>query len=435
LRPEASTDPHGLAPRRAALTLIRAVLDARRTLDDAKTAPAFAALAPAERARAGALAAAVLRRLAPIDALLAAHMRRPLDASAPTARDALRLALAEAAEGAPPYAATDAAVRLVKAERREATLAGLVNAVARRAAPQAAAALAGPEAAEASHPGWLRRRLRGAYGGSAAALFEANLAEAPLDVTLRDPAEADRWADALGAERLPTGSLRMRPRALAEAPGFAEGAWRVQDAAAALPARLFGGLRGRRALDLCAAPGGKTLQLADAGAEVTAVDLSEARLARLRENLERARREARVVAADVLEWRPETPGEAVLLDAPCTGTGVIRRHPDLPHLKRGADVAALAALQDRLLDAAWAMTAPGGALVFCTCSLLPEEGEARADAFLARTPDARLRPVGPEEVGEPAFLDARGRLRTRPDLWPERGGVDGFFAARFVRAA
>ncbi|TVQ57667.1 MAG: methyltransferase domain-containing protein [Rhodobacteraceae bacterium] len=425
-----------MKPRRAALSLVAAVLDEARSLDAAKADPALARLSGPEKARAGDLASAVLRWVRPIDALAAEFMRRPLDARATTARDALRLAVAEVgALGAAPHAAVDAAVRLTKEDRRSAPLAGLVNAVARKAALAAPRRLATPEAIAATAPAWLADALRAAWGEAAAAILAAQLADAPVDLTLRDPAEARRWADTLGAETLPTGSLRlMRPAQLTTSPGYAEGAWWAQDAAAAIPARLLGDVRARRALDLCAAPGGKTLQLAAAGARVTAVDASAERLARLSENLARTGLSAAVAVADALAWRAD-PFEAVLLDAPCTATGTIRRHPDLPHLKRASDVGALAALQDRLLDAAWALTAPGGLMVFCTCSLLPEEGEARSDAFLRRTPDAALQPIAADEVGDAALIDEAGRLRTRPDLWRARGGLDGFFAARFRKAA
>ena len=251
----------------------------------------------------------------------------------------------------------------------------------------------------------------------------------------RDPGEADAWAAALGAERLPTGSLRLARGAQVSAlPGYDAGAWWVQDAAAALPVRLLGPLAGRSALDLCAAPGGKTMQLAAAGAAVVAVDASAARLARLRDNLERTRLAAEVVAADALAWRPDRRFDAVLLDAPCSASGTLRRHPDLPWLRRDSDVASLAARQVALLDRAWESVAAGGRLVYCVCSLLPEEGEAQVAGFLARNPAATVLPPEPERLGVPTdWIDAAGGLRTRPDLWPDRGGLDGFYAVCFGR--
>jgi 16S rRNA (cytosine967-C5)-methyltransferase len=428
-------DAPGLAARRAAVALVGAVLDAGRSLDAAKGDAAITALAPSERARAGDLAAATLRWLAPTDALLGGLMTRPPTAAAQVARDALRVATVEVGVlDAPPHAAVDAAVRLAKGDARSAPLAGMVNAVARKAAEAAPAALSTPQARLAATPAWLRRRLKKAWGARRAErICDAQLFDAPLDLTLRDPAAAARWADALGAEVTPAGGLRLYDsRQISAAPGYAEGAWWVQDAAAALPARLLGDVAGLRILDICAAPGGKTLQLAAAGAHVTALDASAARLERLSENLDRTGLGADIVCADALDWRPSVAFDAVLLDAPCSATGTLRRHPDIAHLRRDGDIAQSAALQDRLLDAAWALVAPGGRLVFCTCSALPEEGEARARAFLSRTPDARPVPADPSAVGDPALLDAQGRLRTLPHQWD--GGLDGFFAARFDRA-
>jgi len=429
------SDAHGLAPRRAALGLIAAVLDDGRSLDAAKADAAMAALSGPERARAGDLAAATLRWLKPVDALLATLMRQPIAARAHVARDALRLAAAEVgALGAAPHAAVDAAVRLTKADRRAAPLAGLVNAVARRAAEAAPAHLADPAARAEAAPAWLMRRLRAEYGPAADAIAAAQLTDASLDLTVRDPAEAALWAERLGAARTPTGSLRLtRGVQLTALPGYAEGAWWAQDASAAIPARLMGAVAGKRVLDLCAAPGGKTMQLAAQGARVTALDIADARLERLRENLARTGLQAEIVVADALEWRPDAPFDAVLLDAPCTATGTLRRHPDIAHLRRDSDLGPLVALQDRMLDAAWGMVAPGGRLVFCTCSLLPQEGEARARAFRARTPDAAAVPVTAGEVGDAALIGPGGWLRARPDFWPDLGGMDGFFAARFDR--
>ena len=213
-------------------------------------------------------------------------------------------------------------------------------------------------------------------------------------------------------------------------PGFEAGAWWVQDAAAAVPARMLGALEGRRVLDLCAAPGGKTLQLAAAGAAVTALDVSDARLGRLRENLARTGLGARVVVADALGWTPAGKFDAILLDAPCSASGTIRRHPDLPHLRGGGNPATLVALQATLLARAYQWLAPGGRLVYAVCSLLPSEGEEQVARFLAATPGARV--VAPDAAAlgiEPGWVDAAGGVRLRPDYWPERGGMDGFYAA------
>ncbi len=334
--------------------------------------------------------------------------------------NALRLAVAELnLDGVPAHAAVDGAVRLASAGKGR-HLAGMVNAVARRVAEGGRGAVGrlggGGVAGLAGRSRWRmpggRRRF--------SAIAEAHRRAAPIDVTLKDPEAAAAWADALGAERLPTGSLRLpgRPR-VSGLPGYEEGAWWVQDAAAALPARLLGGLAGKRALDVCAAPGGKTLQLAAAGAAVTALDDSEARLGRLRANLARTGLDARVVVADALGWTPEARFEAILVDAPCSASGTIRRHPDLPHLRTGRELGPLVALQAALLERAWAWLMPGGRLVYCVCSLLPAEGEAQVARFLAAAPGARV--VAPDAAAlgvEPGWIDGLGGLRLRPDYWP-----------------
>jgi len=286
-------------------------------------------------------------------------------------------------------------------------------------------------------PGWLWRSWVAAFGiETAGAVARANLIEAPLDVTLKDPDTAAQWAEALDAEILPTGSLRRRAGGdPATLPGFTEGGWWVQDAAAALPARLLGAVSGLRVADLCAAPGGKTLQLAAAGANVVAVDISEKRLRRLRENLERIGLEAETVAADAAAWTPPAPFDAVLLDAPCTATGTLRRHPDIAWNKGPEDIGRLAVVQDRLLKAAMRMIRPGGTVVYATCSLQPEECGDRIAALAAAGLPFEIDPVGAHEtagLGEAVTPD--GALRTLPCHWAESGGIDGFYAVRLRRA-
>jgi 16S rRNA (cytosine967-C5)-methyltransferase len=419
----------GLAARKAAADLLSAVVGRQISLADqlaASTTP-LDSLEPSERARAQALATGTLRHLERIDTFLG----RFLDRTPPKpAQNALRLAVAEIhLDHVPAHAAVDAAVRLARAHPKTRHLTGLVNAVARRASQ---AAEAWSETPDAEPAGWIRDAIRNTYGPDAAgAIATAHRSDPPVDLTPRAPDSADRLAAALGAEVLPTGSLRLhRPGQISGLSGFEGGEWWVQDAAAALPARLLADAAGSRVLDLCAAPGGKTLQLAAGGAKVTALDVSKARLARLRDNLARTGLAAEVIAADALRWAPNAPFDAILLDAPCTATGTIRRHPDLPYIRRAEDLDALTTLQSRLLARAWGWLRPGGRLVFCTCSLLPAECELQVASFMAATPEAiRTRP-DPASLGvDPDWIDAEGGLRLRPDYWPEKGGMDGFFAA------
>ena len=306
--------------------------------------------------------------------------------------------------------------------------AGLVNAVLRKLAAEGPALLEGLDAARLDTPPWLWTAWHGAYGPAVRAIAEAHNGPAPLDLSFKPGALPPEGAEALpgGSFRLPAGTR------VTEIPGFAEGQFWVQDAAAALPARLLAPRAGENIADLCAAPGGKTAQLAAAGAKVTAVERDAKRAARLRENLARLQLPAEIVTADAASWKPAAPFDAILLDAPCTATGTIRRHPDVAWLKRARDVATAAALQSRLLQAAAGMLAPGGRLVFATCSLQAEEGEAHLREAPAL--GLKLDPISPAEVPglEEAILPS-GALRTRPDYWDARGGMDGFFMARFVK--
>ncbi|RMH48416.1 MAG: methyltransferase domain-containing protein [Alphaproteobacteria bacterium] len=422
----------GEAARAAALTLLDEVLGRGRMLDEAALPRD---LSPPDRARALHLAALVLRRLGQIDAILAGFLSRLPPARV---RMILRLMTAELlADGVPAHAAVSAAVALAGREAATRRLKGLVNAVGRRVAAEGPALWAAQDAPALALPGPFAARLVRAWGEEAArGIARAMLAGAPLDLTVRDPAEAPALAARLGAELLPTGSLRLaRPGQVSALPGFAEGAFWVQDAAAALPVRMLGArLDGLSVLDLCAAPGSKTMQLAAAGARVTALDVSAVRMARLAENLARTGLAARTVVADALEWAPPEPFDVVVLDAPCSASGTLRRHPDILHRRATLDVAPLAALQDRLLDRAWEWLRPGGRLLFVTCSLFPQEGEIRARAFVSRHGDAE--PVAPPPLAgvAPDWL-AGGVLRLRPDLWADRGGMDGFFAALMRRRA
>lgn len=423
--------PPGFAARRAAAELVEGVLRHNRRLSDqtGEGGP-LARLGPADRARAQALAATVLRHLPAIDRVLDAFLRRRPAARALTA---LRLAAAEMlVDGVPPHAATDAAVTLTRGHPKSRHLAPLVNAVARRLAAEGPARWA--EIPPRRLPPWLEAPVVAAWGEAAAdTIAQVQGGRPPIDLTPKAPDEAESLADRLGGDLLPTGSIRLAPRVqVSTLPGYEEGEWWVQDAAAALPAQMLGIRPGERVLDLCAAPGGKTLQLAASGGLVTALDISTPRLGRLHENLARTGLEAEIVVADALAWTPDAAFGAILIDAPCSATGTIRRHPDLPHLRSAGDIAPLLTLQAALLDRAWTWLRPGGRLVYAVCSLLPAEGEEQVAAFLQRSPGAqRLRP----DLALPeGWLDAEGALRTRPDFWAESGGVDGFHAALIGKA-
>jgi 16S rRNA (cytosine967-C5)-methyltransferase len=408
------------------------VLIRHRPADEAfEQAAEVARLEPRDRAFALNLVATTLRRLGQIDAVIRRFLDRPLSARGAEAQNLLRLAVCQLAFlQTPAHAAVHTAVALAGQRRSLRPYGGLVNAVLRRAAAQAEAIVAAQDAALLNTPRWLWSSWEAAYGKALARIIaEAHLCEAPLDLTLKDP---DRPPADLGGERLPTGSLRLRQHKgpIASLPGYTDGDWWVQDAAAALPARLFGPLAGRRLIDLCAAPGGKTAQLAAAGADVVAVERSSERLRQLRGNLERLKLQAELVCADAAEWQPMEQADAVLLDAPCSATGTIRRHPDVARLKRPGDVAALVPLQARLLAAAARMTRPGGTLVYCACSLQPEEGPAQVEAVLAEGGLARI-PVQADEIGGLAeAITAEGDVRTLPCHLAPLGGMDGFYIAR-----
>jgi 16S rRNA (cytosine967-C5)-methyltransferase len=418
-----------VSARRAAAELLVAV-ESGRALDDALVqTPAYAALEGRDRAFARALAAETLRWQGALDAVLARFLQKPLPESAAHARALLRLGAVQIlVMETPPHAAVGETVETANAMREARGFAKLMNAVLRRVAREGEAILS--DLPEGAHlPAWLFTRWRAAYGADAAAMAMATLNPAPLDLSVKS--DAAGWAAQLGGAVTPTGSVRVHAYDRVEAlPGFAEGAWWVQDAAAALPAMLLGDVAGKRVLDLCAAPGGKTLQLAAAGARVTAVDKSPARLERLRENLARTHLEAELIGADALTFRAE-PFDAILLDAPCTSTGTLRRHPDVAWLRRPTDIRTLADLQARLIDAARELLKPGAALVYAVCSLEPEEGPGVVAGALQR---GWRRMAFPDVPGAAPFVTSDGDLRTLPWHWPEIGGMDGFFAARLVRA-
>lgn len=431
----------GLAARRIATDIVDGVLRRRIALDDqlsGKTAHlGLATLPDRDRALMRRLAATVLRRLGTLRHLVGGFLDKGFPADAPRTETILLVGAAQILWlDVPDHAAVDLSVRLAQADRRAARYAGLVNAVLRRVA-QARSEFDSSDVTRDTPP-WLYARWQKTYGDDTArAIAAANGHEPALDLTVKQ--DAAHWAERVHGKVLPTGTVRtLAHGAISLLPGFVEGAWWVQDAAASIPAQLFGTLAGKDVCDLCAAPGGKSAQLANAGANVTAVDRSPARIARLKENFARLKLNVETVAADALEWQPDKQFNAVLLDAPCTATGTIRRHPDVPWLKSENDLGVLTSLQSRLLDRAAGLLKPGGTLVYCTCSLEPEEGEAQIAALLARDPRLERAPITAAEVfGQAEFVTALGELRTLPhylpDADPRWGGLDGFFAARLTR--
>lgn len=425
---------HSKSPRHISVDLLAAILEKGRLLDEELNDPRLMKLEDRDRGFVRLLLATTLRRLGQIDALIAHCLERPLGNRANVAEHALRLGICQLLFlDVAPHAAISTTVDLVK-KTSQAGFAKLINAVLRRLDREGAALVAAQDAQVLNTPEWLWRSWCRVYGEDVArAVATAHLREAPIDITVA--ANLEDWAARLEAEVLPTGSLRRSPGgSVAALPGFAEGQWWIQDAAAALPARLMGDVAGKRIADLCAAPGGKAMQLATAGALVTAIDRSAKRLERLSENLLRLGLAIEVVVADAGQWRPTEPLDGILLDAPCSATGTLRRHPDVAWHKSPAEVTKLAGVQARLLDAAATMLAPGGILVYCVCSMEPEEGIEQIERLLASGAPFRRLPISPDEVGGMAELvTGEGDLRTLPCHLADQGGMDAFFAARLQR--
>ncbi len=439
-----SQDSPGLAARRIAAEILEAVLLRGRPLDEQLEGHSgLAGLPDRDRALARQLIGTVLRRLGTLRHLLMQFLKKGPPANAPRVEAALLIGAAQILWlDVPDHAAVDLAVRSVQADFRAKHFAGLVNAVLRRVTKEGPAFLAKIDPADFDMPPWLLQRWQRIYGvDTARAIARANGHEPALDLTVK--AEPESWAAQLQGTVLPTGTVRAVAQGrISLLPGFFEGAWWVQDAAAALPAKLFGDVRGKRIADLCAAPGGKTMQLAHAGAQVTAVDRSETRLVRVRDNLQRVGLQAETAAADATQWSAEPSVsesfDGVLLDAPCSSTGTIRRHPDVPWIKQEEDITALVPLQQSLLDHATSLVKIGGTLVYCVCSLEPEEGIDQVTAFLARNPAFRRQPIAASEVGGLSeLLTADGDLRSLPchlaNADPRLSGLDGFYAARLER--
>jgi 16S rRNA (cytosine967-C5)-methyltransferase len=446
--------PPGLTSRDCAVSALYSVFVEKRAFDDAFTQAADRRnLEPRDRAFARLLAATVLRQRGALDAVIKSFLQRPL----PENRGRLEpILLSTAAQmlvlKTPPHAAISLAVDQCRADQAAERFASLANAVLRRVSVEGPAKFANINAAEANVPAWMLDRWRAHYGKEKAnAIALASLTEPHLDLTVA--ADQIEWAEKLGAQPLLSHSLRLQDAGrVDDLLGYVDGAWWVQDFAASLPARLLGDIRGKRVADVCAAPGGKTAQLIAAGSNVTAIDKSPGRLKRLAENLQRLRMTAETHVADATELSFDDPYDAILIDAPCTATGTIRRHPDILHLKRLEDVLALANMQAKILQAAAKCVRPGGTLVYCTCSLEPEEGEQQVEAFLQSHDNFARQPITFDDITPNAqwrtaaasWPTPAGDLRTLPhflsDTDPSKpvgisGGMDGFFAARLIRKA
>ena len=433
--PDSRTE--ALSARLVALQLLSEVLGKRQPLDQALDSMAsFRLLSGRDRAFTRMLVATTLRRLGQIDSLILQMSERGEYPSPPVIHHILRLGITQIFfMDVPVYAAVDTAVRMTE-EKNLPRLKGFVNAILRRLEREGHELVQQQDAAQLNMPDWLRALWIADYGVDvtdqmALAVFN----EAPLDITVKDPAMLAYWAAQLEADIMPTGTLRRAAGGLiTDLPGYHDGMWWVQDLSASLPAKVLGDVKDRNVLDLCAAPGGKTAQLAAAGARVVAVDRSMGRLRRLDENMKRLRLNVEMVAADATEWVPAAPVDFILLDAPCSATGTIRRHPDVMHLKRAQDIDALADLQARLLVHASGMLNAGGVLVYCTCSLQKAEGEHRIEAFLRANPHMMRYPIHPDDVpGLTESLSEIGDMRILPHHQGAAGGMDGFYICRLQK--
>ncbi|WP_375254217.1 RsmB/NOP family class I SAM-dependent RNA methyltransferase [Yoonia sp.] len=412
----------GLPARRTAHHLLMEITQDGRLMAELIAGGALARLENDDRARAQRLATDTLRGLDRADRMLKPYLKK---APPPHVMNALRLGVIELCAGEAAHGVVNAYVEIVARNKRTQAMKGLTNAVLRKIAAEGPAGWT--KRAIPLTPGWLRQPLVAAWGRDAVTGIEAaHFLGAPLDLTPK--ADANDVAKAVGGVVLPTGSVRVVNAGQVSAlPGFETGDWWVQDAAAALPVKLLGNASGLKVLDLCAAPGGKAMQLAALGAKVTAVDLSERRMARVTENLTRVGLQVRTIVSDAFEF-DETGFDAIVLDAPCSATGTIRRHPDLPYAKDGSEFGALMDQQGAMIDHALGLLKPGGRLVFCTCSLLPDEGEVQVEAALSRHPGVTAETPQPAGT-DSAWATPEGGLRLRPDYWADQGGMDGFYMA------
>ena len=421
--------------RPIALDLLNDVLGKRLAFDDAFARMAEP-LSPQDRAFVRQLVATVLRRLGQIDGLIDQCLKKPLPPAQADVRNVLRLGVAQLLfMHVPDHAAIDTAVDVLDQaqDSRAQGFKGLINAVLRRLSREGVERRAKQDSARLNTPKWLWDAWAKAYGGAAArAMAEIHLREPPLDITLKPGEDPVAWAKTLGGVVLPTGSIRLeRAGRVDDLSGYAEGVWWVQDAAAALPVSLLGDVTGKTVIDLCAAPGGKTAQLAAAGAQMIAVDRSKGRLRRLQENMRRLKLDVQTVTADGAAFQSDEPIDAVLLDAPCSTTGTLRRHPDVARLKTMRDISTMVKLQRDLLENAAALTPAGGLLIYCVCSLQPEEGPQQIKSFLKQHTDFERTPVTADEVsGLGDLITQQGDVRTLPLHLADQGGMDGFFVAR-----
>ena len=423
----------GLAARQAAAVLITGVLMDRKMLSEQIDDPKgpIAALEPTEKARAQSIALGVLRRLDALDLVINQYVKK-----APPLKviQVLRIAAWEMLiDEVPSHAAVDAAVNAVKASRKVAFLSGLTNAVSRKIADLAERKKFKSEPQSIVKP--LRKMIVKDWGNETTQKIEkVHEKEPPLDLTVKNPDDIEAFASELeNAEILPTGSVRISRRVqVSKLPGYDEGRFWVQDAAAAMPVKMLGDIKDLKALDLCAAPGGKTMQLIAGGADVTALDSSEGRMKRLEENLKRTKQKAEIVTANVLNWKSEPVFDVIVLDAPCSATGTIRRHPDLPHVRGDVDPKPLLTLQARMIARAFGWLKPEGRLLYCTCSLLKAEGEAHIEKLVSKGFTCAFEPL---KDMDDQWLTEAGALRLRPDYWSENGGMDGFFAAVLKKPA
>ena len=436
---EEATSGNDLAARMCALHLLSRVINKRTALDIAlDSSDEFAALPVRDRAFTRMLLTTTIRRLGQIDDLIAFAQDRPDAMKTDVMLNILRLGVTQLFfMDVPDHATVDTSVRLAE-EKGMPRQKGFVNAILRKLGRDGAARISKQDAARLNTPDWLLKLWIEDYGlTEAAEIAGANMTEAPLDITVKNIADRPYWGNVLQASELSTGTLRrVLGGNIREMEGFDDGKWWIQDAAAALPAQLFGDVNGEHVIDMCAAPGGKTLQLAAMGATVTAIDRSAKRLKRLEENLERMNLKERVTIeiSDAAAWKSIEPPQRILLDAPCSATGTIRRHPDTGYLKSMQDITSLMSVQERLLNHAADMLGVGGVIVYCTCSLQKAEGEQQIEKFLQSRSNFERLKIQPHEIGDyEELIDDKGDLRILPTHLSGQGGMDGFFVSRVTK--